>query len=255
MPDHIRLETQLFLLALRFLTRIRVPGNLPNSDDLELRATKYHPLVGCLIGAMGAVTMVIGGWALPWSAAVFLATGVTLLATGAFHEMGLARAADAIGAAQTRDEALEILDDRYLAGYGVMSIGMVMALKLTLLIHMPGWVAGAALIAGHAVGRMATVHIVATTYLAREVGARARVPGVTPDGYWIALGTACASLILVWIVMGIAPAISGFLGAVVLGQLFRWLIMRKFGGYTGNCLGGVQQVAELGTYLGIAVWL
>ncbi|MEM6748789.1 MAG: adenosylcobinamide-GDP ribazoletransferase, partial [Pseudomonadota bacterium] len=37
--------------------------------------------------------------------------------------------------------------------------------------------------------------------------------------------------------------------------LTRLLFERKLGGYTGDCLGAVQQVSELGIYLALTAWL
>ena len=35
----------------------------------------------------------------------------------------------------------------------------------------------------------------------------------------------------------------------------RLLFERKLGGYTGDCLGAVQQISEVGFYLGTLAWL
>jgi adenosylcobinamide-GDP ribazoletransferase len=251
----IYLEWQLFLLAVRFLTRFRVPQGLPNSDDLTVRSTKFHPLVGGLIGVITGGILLITAQLVPWHVAVLLAIIAGLLATGAFHELGLARAVDAISSGRDRQEAFEILDATYMGAFGILALGMAMALKIGVLVAMPLDLAVVGGIAGHAIGRMATVHIVWTTYTARDLGARARVPGVTPDGYLIALLCSVICIIPLWLLSGTAAVLCAFLGAVLMGQLFRLIIVRKLGGYTGNCLGGVQQMGEIGTYLGLAVWL
>jgi adenosylcobinamide-GDP ribazoletransferase len=253
MSVSFRLERQLFLLSLRYLTRVRVPDDLPHSDDLAIRATKYHPLVGALVGFCGGVVLLPLSWMLSPLAAMILAMIAMLLMTGAFHEIGLARAADVIGDAKTKDEARRLVEERPLRGYGVVSLVMVMALKLALLIELPLAVACMALVVSNAIGRMATVHVVSTTYLARDVGVRARVPGVTSESYWIALTITVAFLLLATVIFGPLASAGAFVGAVVLGQCFRLLIVRKLGGYTGTCLGGVEQMGELGALLGIAL--
>ena len=35
----------------------------------------------------------------------------------------------------------------------------------------------------------------------------------------------------------------------------RRVFERKLGGYTGDCLGAVQQGSEIGLYLGVLAWL
>ena len=50
------------------------------------------------------------------------------------------------------------------------------------------------------------------------------------------------------------PAVvaAGLAGLAAGHLAMRGLYERKLGGYTGDCLGAVQQTSELGMYLGIA---
>ena len=54
-------------------------------------------------------------------------------------------------------------------------------------------------------------------------------------------------------VLGLGVTIAVYVGSILLGQAFRRGFMARLGGYTGSCLGGVQQMAELGSLLGAAV--
>ena len=79
--------------------------------------------------------------------------------------------------------------------------------------------------------------------------------GVRRNSLLIAAGTALLlALALAW---GLGPmaALLGLAG-LALGHLaMRRVFERKLGGYTGDCLGSVQQGSELGFYLGILAWL
>ena len=63
------------------------------------------------------------------------------------------------------------------------------------------------------------------------------------------------TMIAVAVAFGLGPA-SCALGGLALGHIAsRLLFERQLGGYTGDCLGAVQQLSEVGFYLGIVACL
>ncbi|MFZ7089766.1 adenosylcobinamide-GDP ribazoletransferase [Primorskyibacter sp. 2E233] len=251
----LRLEWTLFLLAVQFLTRLPVPRDLEFSDDLLVRATKYYPLVGCLVGAIGAGVLWLFELWVPDLVAVLLSLAATIMATGAFHEDGLADAADGLGGGLTKERALEIMRDSRIGTYGAVTLGTTLALKVAILVSLGPWMAGIMLIAGHALGRMAAVHVIATTDYARDHGAKFTVPSVTQDGYRVALLVSAGVLLGLALLAGPGVALCAIVGSTLLGQAFRAIFVRKLGGYTGDCLGGTQQMGELGALLAVLIWL
>ncbi|MFZ5961566.1 adenosylcobinamide-GDP ribazoletransferase [Thalassococcus sp. BH17M4-6] len=250
-----RQEWQVFLLALQFLTRLPVPGDVPFSDDLQTRSAQYYPLVGVVVGLIGGAALWAAAQVWPGAPALLLSLAATLLATGALHEDGLADAADGLGGGTTRDRALEIMRDSRIGSYGVVTIAVVLALKIAVLAAMPPQIAVAALICAHGLSRMAPVHLIATTDYARVDGNKFAAPTVTPQGYRVALLISFVILIAALLMLGAGALVCGLLGMAVLGWGFRALFLRKLGGYTGDCLGGTQQLTELGFYLGVAAAL
>lgn len=255
MQSMLRLEGELFLLAVRYLTRLPVPRDLPQSDDLMVRSVKYHPAVGLLVGAIGAAVLLVGAQVLPWTVAVILSLAATVLVTAGFHEAGLADAAEGLAVGRDRSEVMQVMDRRKPGTYGALALGLVIALKLALLADMTPALAAAVLVAGHVVGRMAYIHVTWSTVHARSEGLQKVVPKVTRDGYRVALATTLAVLAGAMTVAGPLAMASGFVGAILLGQIFRAYITSRIGGYTGDCLGGEQQLAELGLYLGVGLVL
>lgn len=255
MKDDLRLEWQLFLLALQFLTRIPVPGPVPYSDDLMVRSAKYYPAVGAFVGLLSGSVLWLGSWIWPSELAVLLAMAVGVLVTGALHEDGLADMADGLGAAHDRDKALSIMRDPRLGSYGGITLMGVLALKAAALMALSPSHAALALVLGHGVGRMASVHVIATTTYARSDAAKFPAPQVTSDGYRVALATALGLLILGIMGFGLWASVLGFIGCVALAQAMRAIFVRRLGGHTGDCLGATQQMGELGLYLGLAAWL
>lgn len=248
-------EWHLFLLAVQFLTRLPVPRDLPFSDDLLIRATRYYPLVGLVVGAIGATVLIVLAQALPLPVAVLLSMAATILATGAFHEDGLADAADGLGGGLTRERALEIMRDSRIGTYGAVTLGLTLAIKAAVLMGFAPLDAAIALLVGHGCSRMAAVQVVARDAYARDVGAKFVAPTVTPDGYRFAALTALVLFAGAVVWFGPVAALIGAGIGGLAGLVFRSMFLRKLGGYTGDCLGGMQQVTELGFYLGLALWL
>ena len=255
MNNRLRLEWHLFLLAVQFLTRVPVPKDLPFSDDLLIRATRYYPLVGVCLGLSCGVVLWVGTMIWPQPVAVVLSMAAGLALTGAFHEDGLADAADGLGGGLTRERALEIMRDSRIGTYGAVTLGTVLALKASLLMVFDPTAAILALVGGHALGRMAAVHVIATTPYARDVGAKFTAPTVTRDGYRFAL--ACAGIVGLSMVVGfgVVPVAIALSLALCVTFVFRAFLRRKLGGYTGDCLGATQQLSEGAVYLGLLAWL
>ena len=78
-------QWQYFLLAVGFFTRIPVPSfNNFQESDLN-HASKYFPLIGILIGLIGAIAFYVSYLILPMTIAVLISMAATIYATGAFH--------------------------------------------------------------------------------------------------------------------------------------------------------------------------
>jgi adenosylcobinamide-GDP ribazoletransferase len=227
------------------LTRIPVPlgTNRPPPGD----AARYFPLVGILVGGAGALATFAAAWLLPFPLAVLLGMAATLLATGAFHEDGFADACDGFGGGRERGQVLAIMKDARLGSYGTLGITLLLLTKWQSLAAL-GPLAYAALPAGHALSRLAPVMLMRHLAYARDLGT-ARTGPLAPAGP----GTLAVALLF-----GLAPlvplggaALPGLLLATLATLLAARLFAFRLGGYTGDCLGAAQQVAEAAFYLGV----
>lgn len=104
-----------------FLTRIPLPAMKLDEADFA-RAAAFYPLVGIAIGAIGAAGFALGATFASPVIAALLAVAATLLATGAFHEDGLADLFDGLGAA-TRKRMMEVMRDSRLGTFGAAALG------------------------------------------------------------------------------------------------------------------------------------
>ncbi|MBB5193460.1 adenosylcobinamide-GDP ribazoletransferase [Silvimonas terrae] len=237
-----------FFCALGYFTRIPIPawvGYLP--DDLD-RAARYFPLVGVLIGLIGAGVFWLAHWVLPLRVALALSMASTIWLTGAFHEDGLADAVDGFGGGYTRERMLEIMHDSRIGSFGAIALIVGLLLKLETLAALPVMQIALALVAAHGFSRLVAVSLLGTLDYVRAAG-KARPVAMRLNGSGLLLAVLFGGLPLL-----LLPPL--WIGAAVLaGLVVRFAVARyltrTLGGYTGDTLGMTQQLAELACYL---VW-
>jgi adenosylcobinamide-GDP ribazoletransferase len=244
-------ETATFAVAVQFLTRVPVPAGAYTPERLRA-AVRHYPLVGALVGAFAAAVLLVTDQAFTPLVAMLLSSGATLLLTGAFHEDGLADTFDGIGGGADRIRTLEIMRDSRIGTYGTLALAIVLALKIASLAALPIAAAAVALVAGHGLSRLSAVLVIATARYARDEGTgKFTASGLSVRSLTFALATgALLAGGLGWMLGG--AVLAWALGGLALGHLGgRAVFERRLGGYTGDCLGAVQQLSEVGLYLGL----
>jgi adenosylcobinamide-GDP ribazoletransferase len=236
-------------VALAFLTRLPVRHGRSWSD-LDLAASvPLFPVVGALIGLAGAFGYALAVWLglPPWPAAA-IALATTIWLTGALHEDGLADVADGFGGGRTREDKLRIMRDPRVGSYGALALVLTLLARAgTLAALAAPWAVAAALVAAGAVSRAALPAVMATLPNARPDGLGASAG--RPHPLRAAAAVLVAALIAIALLGPAAPAalLAGAGGALAVALLAR----RQIGGYTGDVLGAIQQLAEIGVLLGV----
>ncbi|MEX1993691.1 MAG: adenosylcobinamide-GDP ribazoletransferase [Steroidobacteraceae bacterium] len=249
MSTLLRCELQRLLMAVQYFTRIPMPRWVGHSQGQLNAATRYFPAVGLLVGASGAATCWIASFALPVSVAVLLSMAGTIFLTGAFHEDGLADAFDGLGGGYTREHSLAIMKDSRIGTYGAVALVLVLLTKFECLNAMPAATQYAAMIAGHATSRGGAVMVMAALPYVRENDASRAKPLVQRVSR-ASLGVAGFTAIVPALSLTSAGLLGLATAAVAVGL---WIaqLRRRLGGYTGDCLGATQQLAEIAFYLGV----
>jgi adenosylcobinamide-GDP ribazoletransferase len=235
-------------VALAFLTRLPVRYRRAWADTDLAASVALFPAVGALIGLAGA-----GGYALavwvglpPWPAAA-IALAITIWLSGGLHEDGLADFADGLGGGRTREDKLRIMRDPRIGTYGAIALVLALLLRAGALAALAApWAVGAALVTAAAVSRGVLPAVMATLPNARTDGLAAGAG--RPHPLRAAAAVVIAALIAIVLLGPAAPAAllacaGGALGVAVLAR-------RQIAGYTGDVLGAVQQIAEIGVLLG-----
>jgi len=252
----IKRELHIFLTALMFFTRIPVPKNI-GTADLN-KSSRYFPLVGIIVGAIGALTY-YGVFFLfkdPWIASL-LSLSATLLVTGAFHEDGLADVADGFGGGWTKKRILEIMKDSRVGAYGVIALIVVLGLKVILVTKLTD--ALILYVAAHSVSRIMPVFFLRFMHYSREDDQSKIKPLATQISWWGLSTAIITGLLPLFIAVGVFHFNAClFLSVIPCGLLtlyLGWYFKKWIGGYTGDCLGATQQLNEVVFYLSVlALW-
>ncbi|HEX4850620.1 MAG TPA: adenosylcobinamide-GDP ribazoletransferase [Puia sp.] len=270
-PDQkagFRNELQIFFTAVMFLTRIPVPKNVDHSPEYLEKSPKYFPLVGWIVAGLSVLAFLIFVRYTSSDIAIIASMIAGLLTTGAFHEDGFADVCDAFGGGWTKEKILQIMKDSRIGAYGAMGIWVVLTAKFFLLKELPQYTPDlahpttnifynyrffiAVIFAAHSLSRLMPVWVIQfSTYV------------TNPDvGKSKALTTKKLSLTSFMLanIFGLFPFIWlswEFLFALIPVGYITYELTRYFqkwiGGYTGDCLGAIQQVSELIFYLSVLI--
>jgi adenosylcobinamide-GDP ribazoletransferase len=226
---------------------------------------------------VGLVTLLLL-WALPHGiyaplVVAVLGTVASVWMTGAFHEDGLADVVDGLGGSPDRQRALEIMKDSRVGAFGAVALMLALMTKVALLalvgsLSVPLMVAGIFL--AHVASRTWPLCVIwLLPHVGDDAGSKSKpLADQITGGALCVAGLWCSgALALVLYAQAATDSIAPGLpmlhfAALLLAALavsavaFVWMwhwFARCLQGFTGDCLGAMQQVCELAFYLGWAL--
>ncbi len=229
-------------IAIRFLTRLRLPARWQPDDRPLATAVLGFPLVGVAVGLVGGLVYCVAVWLdLPPLPAAVLAVASQVLFTGALHEDGLGDFCDGLGGASSVSR-LAIMHDSRAGNYAVVALLLVVMLRVGAVAALAdcGLVL-AALIAAGALSRAAMVWLMNRLPAARADGLGQAAGRADDQATWAATALALAIGLLA---VGFLAGSAGFIAAAVITAGLGRLAYNKLGGQTGDVLGAGQQLAE-----------
>jgi len=229
-------------VATAFMLLTRLPVGRLGGADLA-RAVWAFPVVGLVVGLLGGlVYWIVHRLGVPAFVAASWALVAILLATGAFHEDGLADTADGFGGGGTRERKLEIMRDSRIGAYGAVAIGLSLLIRIGALaaLEQPSHVL-VALVVAAMVGRGAMIVPVMILPPARPDGMAARLRDIPR---WSAMfGLALAGLALL-VCLPAGAAIVTALAALATCLALARLARSQIGGHSGDVLGATEVIVE-----------
>lgn len=253
----MREAVQQLFVALAFYTRLPSPRWVEHTPGRQTRSAVYAPVAGWVVGLIAAAVYWASAQLLPASIAVLLSMLAGTWLTGAIHEDALADFCDAFGGRHDKARALEIMKDARTGVYGAVALCFALLLKFFALVEiarLPGsgvMLMGVLLVSAHGLSRFCAISFMyKQTYISAREDAKSGAVTGAPNSLAIAV-SALVSL-LPWVVLSALTTpwiLLGVLAMLVARYLTGRLFLRRLGGYTGDCLGTVQQTTELVSYL------
>ena len=238
-------------LAVGMLTRVPMAHPDGPTPPYLARAHRVFPIVGAAIGgAIGLIYLLLAAIGVPSLASAALALGGGMLLTGAFHEDGLADLADGFGGGRDKTQKLEIMRDSRLGTFGALVLLVAFTAKVAALAALPHASVVTALIAAHALSRGPLPAVTLFLPYAREGGLAATAGKIEPP---VAVIAAAFAVAIAFICLPVSDALMAVIVTIAAVAAIALLARRQIGGYTGDVLGGAQQVAETALLLLLAI--
>ena len=171
------------------------------------------------------------------------------------HEDGFADACDGLGGGTTREQVLAIMKDSRIGAYGAIGVVMMLGLKWATLDAIPAGAFAVLVIGAHMFSRWCAGGLIWRLRYARSDAQAKAAPfaGRLSAGDWLLSGALGAAGLAPVALAGVSAhgalvaraLASGAAAAAVIAVMAGAYFRRRIGGYTGDCLGAVQQVSEL----------
>lgn len=249
----MKTELKIFFAALMFYTRIPCPDWVGYSPDLLNKSTRYFPLIGWIVGCISFLIYFLSSFLFSNEISVLLSLLAGVLVTGSFHDDGLADAVDGFGGGWTKSKILDIMKDSRLGTYGAVALIFLFALKffalselLEKLSRVNMYLMLLLFITYHALARFTAIHITFTSVYSREDETSKSKPIAKDYSYKEILGVYIFGLIPLLLLCIFSYKFIFILlpltGIYFFSQRYfnKWL-----DGYTGDCLGAVEQLSEI----------
>lgn len=255
----LRLQLHIFLNALMFYTRISIPkwmklGDVPYNDEMLNKATIYFPVIGWIVGGICAFTFYVSSLIFTTNPEIpiLLSMVAGVLTTGAFHEDGFADVCDGFGGGWTKEKILEIMKDSRVGTYGSVGLILIFGLKFFSLEVLDNQTLIWTLIMAHSLSRFVALSFIFTLDYVREDALSKAKPiakKLPLNDLLIALILAILPLFIYTIITKNFFLLLVIPPLVLLHLYLKYYFKKWIGGYTGDCLGATQQVAEVIIYL------
>lgn len=227
-----------------FVFYTRIPIQIPQEIPLTLQAksTLWLPLVGLVVGGtMGLSYELLSQW-LPHSFTIIVSLIIGILLTGAIHEDGFADCCDGFGGGWSKEQRLRIMKDSQLGTYGVLGLLMIFLLKWQSLALIPAENIMISFLIAHSWSRFLPILLMSKMEYVTSNASKSKAMTSSFQYKEILQAFVLTIPFVLWLPpIKIVLLLIGSLLIVRVAYLF---FEKRIGGYTGDCLGAVQQITE-----------
>ncbi len=234
--------------AQQLLTRLPCPAwTAWRPEDLAF-STKWFPTVGLIIGGLAAIFVAIFGFLgfSGWIIAV-IAVAAPPIFTGGFHEDAFADVCDAFGG-MTPQRRREIMRDSLIGSFGAAGISLILIGKVAALSEQTWRTLAPTIICAHVISRWSSVVTIRISKYVNDPESLAKPYAGTVTNSRLVVATLFPTLPLSVFLFGPIIGASVLAGVVLFCLISAHFFRRWIGGVTGDCLGALNQLCELGVY-------
>lgn len=254
-------ELRIFFTAMMFYTQLPCPKWVDHNPEYMNKSTRYFPLIGWLVGGLSFLVFWLSNFLFGLEIAVILSLAAGVYITGSFHEDGFADVFDGFGGGWTKSKILDIMKDSRLGTYGVVALIFLFGLKYLALQKVADNLQSPYLlllvfITYHALARLTAIQITFTSKYSREDESSKSKPIAKSYSYKEVIGAYVFGLAPLLVLTTIHWQFIVVLAPLILIYLISQRYFNKWlDGYTGDCLGAVEQFAEVITLLTfLVIW-
>ncbi len=233
-----------FIIALQFLTIIRVKNNTAFTESDSGRATVYFPFAGLLIGGILALLAYFCSHLFLHSTTVLFVIIAEIIITGGLHLDGLMDTCDGILARRGPEKALEIMKDSRVGAMGILGLVVLLLLKISLLLEASYPIILVLLVLMPLCGRWTMVYLIYFHPSARKSGLGSLFKKHTKKvGFFIATAYTLIALVVLWffsVKLLMAIPLTG-ISIVLIGRKINEIL----GGHTGDTYGMMSELTEV----------
>ncbi len=240
-----------YFAAQQLMTRLRCPTWTAYSPDDLARSTVYFPIVGLVVGGVAAGAVALMGGLIGHIPAVIavVAVAIAVITTGGFHEDAFADVCDAFGG-MTKQRRREIMRDSLVGSFGAAGVALLLVAKVLALSVVGSWKTIAiAVVVAHVLARWTSVVMIRLTSYVEDPESLAKPYAGTVTNARLLVATFVPTAPVAVLTFGLVAGATLLAGLVILCVLSSLFFKRWLGGITGDCLGAVNQLAELAVYV------
>ncbi len=251
-----------FLIAVQFLTRLPVSFLLDKKEiytaDNTARSLKYYPLVGAIIGLILIVFVILLNYFATGHTAyvAVLTLFLWVVLSGGLHLDGVADMADAwVGGLGDKEKTLRIMKDPTCGPFGVIAIVLALLLKLVFIYELlsinPLLISLSPLLS-----RSMVVILLMFTPYARSQGMGLELGVRTYQFINISSVIIFSATSLFWLasLTSVVVFISVLVISILFYILFRFNVVQRIGGVTGDVAGAFIEYMELIILFGLVTF-
>ncbi|WP_428242533.1 adenosylcobinamide-GDP ribazoletransferase [Gynuella sp.] len=251
-------QLQLFFNAWVFFTRLPGPRWVDYNNQNLSRSSGYFSWVGMVLGMIQAVAFCVLTVIFPAAVSVLCCLALSLWLTGAFHEDGLADTYDGLGGGWSRERKLAIMKDSRLGSYGAAALVIALLLRWQLMVwvldHQSWQFVLLVLILTESLSRLVAISLLWNLEYVADPAQSKSKPLATQ------FNAAATVIAMLPVMVAVVPLWLGhsfvwwqwwllILSLVMVRSAMIQTLRRHLGGYTGDTLGAMQQLAI------IVIWM